>query len=212
MVKKKQLLKNIQDYSPEEIAEAVRAGEVSLYELSKETEGAFTPLLKHRVKEILDSPIPASSYNNQEVSSTMEVSEPEDFLTENDSDSAITSDNASSQPTQTEDDSAGEEESHGLFSFKGRIGRGSYVGTVILVFFWNILTTGFIKTGVPAGYLFILLTLIPMQWIIWAQRCKRCHDRGHSGWWQLIPFYGFVLLFGKGEPGRNKYGDNPNNK
>ncbi len=212
MVTKKQLLNNLQDYSPEEIAEAVRAGVVSMYELSKETEGAFTPLLKHRVKEILDSPIPATSPNNQEVSSTVEVSEPEDFLTENDSDSAITSDNASSQPTQTVDNLSDEEESHGLFSFKGRIGRGSYVGIMLYVLIWYIITNVLIKTGEPAVCLFVLLTLIPTQWLIWAQRCKRCHDRGHSGWWQLIPFYGFVLLFGKGEPGRNKYGDNPNNK
>ena len=50
MATKKELLKNLRKYSPEEIAEAVKTGEVSLYELSKETEGAFTPLLKKKVK------------------------------------------------------------------------------------------------------------------------------------------------------------------
>ena len=46
MVSKKEILKNITNYSPEEIADAVRAGVVSMYELGKDTEGAFTPYLK----------------------------------------------------------------------------------------------------------------------------------------------------------------------
>lgn len=210
MVTRKQLLKNLQVYTPEEIAEAVRAGVVSMYELSKETEGAFTPLLKHRVKEILDSPIPATSSNTQEVSSTVEESEPEDFQTESESDSATASEYENTQSTQTEEDSS--DEKHGLFSFKGRIGRGSFCWTVIFVLFWNILSNILLATGEPAAALFWLVMCIPIQWLIWAQGCKRCHDRGHNGWFQLIPFYPFVLLFGKGEPGRNKYGDNPNNK
>jgi len=53
MATRKELLKNLKNYSPEEIAEAVREGVVSLYELSKETEGAFTPLLKKKVKKRL---------------------------------------------------------------------------------------------------------------------------------------------------------------
>lgn len=46
MATKKELLKNLRSFTPEEIASAVREGTVSLYELGKETEGAFTPLLK----------------------------------------------------------------------------------------------------------------------------------------------------------------------
>jgi uncharacterized membrane protein YhaH (DUF805 family) len=48
-----------------------------------------------------------------------------------------------------------------------------------------------------------------MIWFLWAQNAKRCHDRGNSGWYQLIPFYFLVLLFGDGEEGENEYGDNP---
>lgn len=48
MVSRKELLKNIQSYSPEEIADAIRAGIVTLYELGHDTEGQFTPLLKNK--------------------------------------------------------------------------------------------------------------------------------------------------------------------
>lgn len=57
MVSKKELLKNIQSYSPEEIADAIRAGIVTLYELGHDTEGQFTPLLKKQVKDILARPV-----------------------------------------------------------------------------------------------------------------------------------------------------------
>ena len=56
MVTKKELLKNVQSYSPKEIADAIRAGIVTLYELGHDTEGQFTPLLKKQVKDILAHP------------------------------------------------------------------------------------------------------------------------------------------------------------
>lgn len=59
---------------------------------------------------------------------------------------------------------------------------------------------------------FYYLTLIPMTWFSIAQNVKRCHDRGHSGWYQFIPFYFLWLLFADGEKGENGYGDNPKGK
>jgi hypothetical protein len=44
-----------------------------------------------------------------------------------------------------------------------------------------------------------------MLWFLWAQSAKRCHDLNKSGWWQLIPFYFFVLLFSTGDYGPNQY-------
>lgn len=57
--------------------------------------------------------------------------------------------------------------------------------------------------------IFILIFLLPLFWFILAQGAKRCHDLGNSGWYQLIPLYGFWLLFAKGELDTNQYGQNP---
>jgi nitrogenase molybdenum-iron protein alpha chain len=46
-----------------------------------------------------------------------------------------------------------------------------------------------------------LIMLVPYCWFIWAQGAKRCHDRGNSGWYQIIPFYGFWMLFAEGTKG-----------
>ena len=69
MASKKEILKNITNYTPEEIADAVRSGVVSMYELGKNTEGAFTPLLRKRVKELLEqTPMPTVENDKENVS------------------------------------------------------------------------------------------------------------------------------------------------
>ena len=221
MATRKELLKNLKNYSPKEIAEAVREGEVSLYELSKETEGAFTPLLKKKVKAILDQPKPAVTNNVHEqtpVSPIPEVSvvnplEPNDSSVIGSTDVIQQADANKNNPIEeTETESISNK---GMFkrpfSFHGRIRRTEYCISFIIYFIWAVIQNVSTQSNDASEGLIIfsLVTYIPMLWFLWAQNCKRCHDRGNSGWYQLIPFYFFVLLFGDGEEGTNDYGDNP---
>lgn len=81
------------------------------------------------------------------------------------------------------------------FSFKGRIRRTEYGLSLIIAVIVSIITLGF---GVVLTFPFML-----------AQGAKRCHDLNNSGWYQLIPFYGLLLLFVEGDKSPNRYGDSP---
>ena len=90
------------------------------------------------------------------------------------------------------------------FSFKGRIRRLEYgLSTIIFYFLYNLFII--LADESPIFFIFIFANL----WFSWAQGAKRCHDRGNSGWYQIIPFYGLWMLFGDGEIGDNAYGSNP---
>jgi hypothetical protein len=52
---KKDIFENVRDYSPREIAAAIRQGVVTFYELKNGTHGQFTPLLQKQVQVVLDS-------------------------------------------------------------------------------------------------------------------------------------------------------------
>lgn len=90
------------------------------------------------------------------------------------------------------------------FSFDGRIRRMEF-GISFIIFY--ILNNLFVELSYE-NPIFIIL-LIPSLWFTWAQGAKRCHDRGNSGWYQIIPFYIFWLLFADGDIGGNEYGENP---
>ena len=94
------------------------------------------------------------------------------------------------------------------FSSDGRIRRLEY-GLSYIFYFIYALIIGFIVgfTGIDEGFIYLLL--IPGYWFILVQGAKRCHDRGNSGWYQLIPFYGLWMLFAEGDLGINEYGHNP---
>lgn len=213
MIQKKKLLKDLQQYSASEIAEAVRNGVVTIYELEKGTEGAFTPLLRKRVETILAAPPePAVEPQPQSVpTNTVAVAEPA----------------AEPQPQSAPADHAEPQtDSKGMFrnpfSFKGRIRRLEYGLSFIIYFVFIVISQivsddiiykyayGGVSSAEYQGYLTILLIIsIPFYWFIIAQNCKRCHDVNSSGWMQLIPFYMLFLLFVRGTIGVNKYGKDP---
>jgi uncharacterized membrane protein YhaH (DUF805 family) len=94
------------------------------------------------------------------------------------------------------------------FSFDGRIRRLEYGLTFIIYLVVYVTVLAISATGSGLGAISFILFL-PLVWFVWAQGAKRCHDVGRSGWWQLIPFYFFVLIFEDGDPQKNEYGSNP---
>lgn len=112
------------------------------------------------------------------------------------------------------------------FTFKGRIIRTEYAISVfslaILVLFimiTNLITSAIFSfkvfvvngestTNTIADFLLYIL-IIAYYWQLIAQGAKRCHDRGNSGWFQLIPFYALWMAFADSEYGINDYGPNP---
>lgn len=100
------------------------------------------------------------------------------------------------------------------FSFTGRIRRLEY-GISIIVY-WvisynlDLLLEGAQSNSIDSIYGILgVLLYIPTSWFMIAQSAKRCHDLGKNGWWQLIPFYIFWLIFSDGQVELNKYGYNP---
>lgn len=91
-----------------------------------------------------------------------------------------------------------------LFSFDGRIRRLEY-GLSFIIWYFYLTFCVLITKG--TGIYFILL--IPGLWFLWSQGAKRCHDLDNNGWWQIIPLYGFWLIFQEGKDGDNQYGPNP---
>jgi len=94
------------------------------------------------------------------------------------------------------------------FSFKGRIRRTEFGLSYIFVIVAFYLFSFLVVEGDSAGYGTILIFL-SFYWFLLAQSAKRCHDLGQSGFFQLIPFYGFALLFSDGQRRKNKYGQDP---
>ncbi len=99
------------------------------------------------------------------------------------------------------------------FSFHGRIRRLEYGLSVIIYYAYyfliSILSRILLYNNLEVAGTLALLTIIPLCWFLLAQGAKRCHDRGNSGWYQLIPFYGLWMLFGDGDKCENDYGFDP---
>lgn len=237
MVTKSEILNNLREYSSDQIAETISSGVVTIYELSKS--GNLTPQMRKRIEQKLansSSPIienktealtPSENENENSSDGSKEDFEiplavEEDYSSEiNIPKATIVSATAeptfSSTPNNTTEPTTTTHNKGTFnhpFSFNGRIRRLEYGLSMIIYFVWYIIMQTMMATPdpAPAACIFVLISFIPMVWFLWAQNCKRCHDRGNSGWYQLIPFYFFVLLFGDGDEGTNEYGDNPKKK
>ncbi|GAB3510720.1 DUF805 domain-containing protein [Emticicia fontis] len=92
------------------------------------------------------------------------------------------------------------------FSFQGRIRRAEFGLTVMINVFSILIIFAFIGAS---NSLWFLLGYFPVAWLTIAQGVKRCHDLDRNGWYQLIPFYFFWMLFQDGDRGDNQYGLNP---
>lgn len=98
-----------------------------------------------------------------------------------------------------------EKQNYGVFSPKGRMARLPWFG---INFGLNILVELLaIAMGEESGMIVLfLILLIPIIWIQVCVNAKRCHDLGWSGWCQLIPLIGILLLFMAGQKEDNEYG------
>lgn len=237
MVSKNDILNNLREYSSDQIIEAINAGVVTIYELSKS--GNLTPLMRKRIEQklaesapsIAEEPQLSTAIAEQETPTTNEVIENNEIPIPEPMDYEISTEfhipeappiSTSAEPMVTNEPShlseaSTKNTSKGMFnkpfSFNGRIRRLEYGISAIIYLVWYTIITIMMETPNPSigASVFVLISFIPMIWFFWAQNCKRCHDRGNSGWYQIIPFYFFVLLFGDGDNGNNEYGENPKN-
>lgn len=227
MITKKELLSNLREYSSDQIAEAINSGVVTLYELSKS--GNLTPLMRKRIEEklsqsasstqgqVTEVPVKITESATQDtIANDVEVSVQPSYGTETPNADNSNSENEINAEEQVQENNPEEALSNkGMFkrpfSFKGRIRRLEYGFSYLIYLLWYVITEVMMQGNEPSmgACLFTLLTLIPMVWFLWAQGAKRCHDRGNSGWYQIIPFYFLWMLFADGEDGINNYGDNP---
>ena len=95
-----------------------------------------------------------------------------------------------------------------LLWYKGRYGRTQYfltgLASAIIFNIAEYMSRG--NTDNYKGYICLLIMIISL-WCGICTATKRCHDLGHNGWWQLIPFYGLWLLFASGDEDDNQYGE-----
>lgn len=90
-------------------------------------------------------------------------------------------------------------------TFGGRASRGEFWFFTLFYLITSVIA-GVVEgvTGITGfGYLPFIAMLIPSI----AVSCRRMHDTGRSGWFQIVPIYNLILACTPSNPGSNKYGD-----
>ncbi|MEK6154552.1 DUF805 domain-containing protein [Flavobacteriaceae bacterium 3-367] len=94
------------------------------------------------------------------------------------------------------------------FSFEGRIRRLEYGLSYVLYWSWIVLIALLLEYS-NFDDTWALIPHLAAIYFVLAQGAKRCHDMDKSGFYQLIPFYIFVMFFQEGQPHENKHGTDP---
>ena len=90
-------------------------------------------------------------------------------------------------------------------TFEGRASRSEFWFFTLFYLIVSFLA-GFVEGAVGiVGFSYVLLLPLVIPSI--AVTCRRMHDTGRSGWFQLIPIYNLILACTASNPGSNKYGD-----
>ena len=86
-----------------------------------------------------------------------------------------------------------------LFSFKGIMKKSEYFGWFVLGVVLNIASNGLEVLDGAMALVALVVLLVPFIMVI-AASARRLHSRNMTGWWQLVPFLSFVVMFLKEYP------------
>ncbi len=112
-----------------------------------------------------------------------------------------------SEPASEEDVVEEKIERYSIFSFDGRVGRLPFwlalFGGLFILYLYFIVAAIFMENSADTnanGFMVCGILLFAFYYyILLTVGAKRCHDLGHSGWFQMIPYYCLVMLFSYGD-------------
>jgi len=98
-----------------------------------------------------------------------------------------------------------------IFSFKGRATRTEYWLVTFNCNFVAIPANKDIEMSTLVTILYCIVMLAAL-WVYIATMVRRCHDRGKSWWFILIPLYFWLLYVLPAQQEGNEFGPNPRDK